>query len=290
MMKTHQEPALTGLNETEVSTRRHQGQGNNVRLETSRSYADIIRHNVFNVINVILFCIGGVMIAIGRAGDAVTTVGLIVFNVIIGVYQEIRAKRQLDEIALLTRPKITVVRDSKEKTVDPSELVIGDIIVIRSGDQMVVDGAVVGGGKVEVDESMLTGESDSIVKVAGDEILSGSFCISGSAQYEATRVGEESFANKLTANARKFTVAYTPLQREINFLLRLLLLLALFIGSTMFVGALIANLPFLRQVQMAAVVAGLGPQWPILYGHSGICDGRVTHCPARGAGATIKCG
>ncbi len=260
MATTKQENAqLTGLNEADVLERRRQGQGNNIRLETSRSYADIIRHNVLNVINIILFAIGGVMIAIGRVGDAVTTVGLIVFNVIIGVYQEIRAKQQLDEIALLSRPKITVIRDSQHKTVDPSELVVGDVIVIRAGDQMVVDGLVVGDGKVDVDESMLTGESDLIAKVAGDEILSGSFCVAGSALYEATGVGEESFANKLTANARKFSVAYTPLQREINFLLRLLLLLAMFIGATMFIGALIANLPFLRQVQMAAVVAGLVP-------------------------------
>ncbi|MCC6613424.1 MAG: HAD-IC family P-type ATPase [Anaerolineae bacterium] len=250
---------LAGLTEAEVLDRRRRGQGNNVRLDTSRSYADIIRHNVLNLINIILFVIGGVMIAIGRVGDAVTTVGLIIFNVIIGVYQEIRAKRQLDQIALLTRPKITVMREGHEKTVDPSELVVGDVIVMRAGDQMVVDGVVIGGGKVEVDESMLTGESDSIIKAAGDDILSGSFCIAGSALYEATRVGEESFANKLTANARKFAIAHTPLQREINFLLRLLLLLAIFIGSTMFVGAIISGLPFLRQVQMAAVVAGLVP-------------------------------
>jgi len=258
-MAEHDHTPLGGLTEAEVLERRRRGQGNNVRLDTSRSYVDIIRHNVLNLINIILFVIGGVMIAIGRLGDAVTTVGLIIFNVIIGVYQELRAKRQLDQIALLTRPKITVMREGQEKTVDPSELVIGDIILIRAGDQMVVDGVVVGSGKAEIDESMLTGESDSILKVAGDEILSGSFCIAGSALYEATRVGEESFANKLTADARKFAIAHTPLQREINFLLRLLLLLAIFIGSTMFVGAVISGLPFLRQVQMAAVVAGLVP-------------------------------
>jgi cation-transporting ATPase E len=250
---------LNGLTEAEVLERRRRGQGNNIRLSTSRSYTDIIQHNVLNLINIILFVIGGVMIAIGRIGDAVTTVGLIIFNVIIGVYQEIRAKRQLDKIALLARPKIAVIREGQEKTVNPDDLVVGDLIVIRAGDQMVVDGVVVGDGKVEVDESMLTGESDSISKTAGDEILSGSFCIAGSALYEATRVGEHSFANKLTTNARKFVVAHTPLQREINFLLRLLLLLALFIGSTMFVGALLSDLPFLRQVQMAAVVAGLVP-------------------------------
>ncbi len=249
----------SGLTEQEVLARRQGGQGNNVRLETSRSYADIIRHNVLNLINIILFVIGGVMIGIGRVGDAVTSVGLIVLNILIGVYQEIRAKRQLDKIALLTRPKITVIRASHERTVDASELVVGDIVQLRPGDQIVVDGVVVGAGKADVDESLLTGESDAISKSNGDEILSGSFCVAGSVLYEATRVGNECFANKLTQNARKFSIAYTPLQREINFLLRILLLLALFIGSTMAVGSIIAGLPFLRQVQMAAVVAGLVP-------------------------------
>lgn len=249
----------SGLTEAEVLERRRHGQGNDVRLETSRSYADIIRHNVLNLINIILFVIGGVMIAIGRIGDAVTSVGLIVLNILIGVYQEIRAKRQLDQIALLTRPKITVLRDAQEKTVDASELVVGDVIRLRAGDQIVVDGVLIGDGKADVDESLLTGESDSIAKSSGDEVLSGSFCVSGSALYEATRVGDDCFANKLTQNARKFAIAYTPLQREINLLLRILLLLALFIGSTMAVGAIIAGLPFLRQVQMAAVVAGLVP-------------------------------
>ena len=260
-MTTTQAPpnAWRGLTQSEVLERRRSGQGNDLRLETSRSYADIVRHNVFNLINIILFVIGGVMIAIGRVGDAVTSVGLIVLNILIGVYQEIRAKRQLDEIALLTRPKIAVIRDEQEQTVDASELVVGDLILLRAGDQIVVDGVVVGDGKVDVDKSLLTGESDSIAKTGGDEVLSGSFCVSGSAMYEATRVGDQCFANKLTQNARKFSIAYTPLQREINFLLRILLLLALFIGSTMAVGSIIAGLPFLRQVQMAAVVAGLVP-------------------------------
>lgn len=253
------QPVIRGLSEAEVTQRRQQGQGNNVQLSTSRSYSDIVRANLLNLINVILFAIGALMIAIGRVGDAVTSVGLIVFNVLIGIYQEIRAKKQLDRIALLSRPRVSVIRDSQETVVDPGELVMGDVIVVRAGDQIVVDGVVLSGAQLEVDESMLTGESDSVMKQVGDELLSGSFCIAGSAYMEATRVGHESFANKLTADARQFTVAHTPLQREINFLLRLLLLLALFIGSLTIIGALLSGLPFVRQVQIAAVVAGLVP-------------------------------
>jgi cation-transporting ATPase E len=248
-----------GLSESEASTRRAQGQGNNFRQETSRSYADIIRHNVLNLMNIILFAIGAVMISIGRVGDAVTSVGLIALNVVIGIYQEIRAKRQLDQIALLTRPKVSVIRDGAEKVIDPTDLVIGDLIVVRAGDQLVVDGRLIGDGKIDVDESLLTGEADLIPKKAGDEVLSGSFCVTGTATYEATRVGAESFANKLTANARKFRIVRTPMQREINFLLRLIMLLAGFIGFLLLIATVVSAVPFMRQVQMAAVIAGLVP-------------------------------
>ncbi len=249
---------MRGLSESEVIARRERGQGNNVKLQTSRTYADILRQNVFTFINIILFTIGTLLVIIGRVQDAVTSVGLIFLNIVIGVYQEARAKRQLDQIALLTRPKATVIRDGVERHVDPSELVIGDYIVARPGDQIVVDGTVID-GKMDVDESLLTGESDLIPKQAGDPVMSGSFCVSGSATYEATRVGAESYANKLTSSARMFKIEKTPLQRDIDFTLRLLMSLAVFIGFLLLFAAIISQTPVIRGVQMAAVVAGLIP-------------------------------
>ncbi len=250
---------ISGLTEAEAQTRRQRGEGNDIKLETSRSYADIVRYNVVNIINIILFAIGAVMVAIGRPGEAITSVGVIVMNVVVGIYQEVKANRQLDQIALLSRPKVTVIRAGQEKSVDPAELVLGDIIVVSSGDQIVVDGMIVGEGRIDVDESLLTGEPDLVPKLAGDELLSGSFCVTGKATYEATHVGADSFANKLTATARKFTIVHTPLQSEINFLLRLLMMLAMFIGFLILISAILASAPFMRQVQMAAVIAGLVP-------------------------------
>lgn len=254
-----EEIELRGLTEDEAQRRRGQGLGNSVSLGTSRTYGEIIRSNVFNAINIILFTIGTVMIAIGRVGDAVTSVGLIVLNLVIGIYQEVRAKRQLDKISLLTRPRISLIRNGQERIVDPVELVQGDLIKVQAGDQLVVDGMVVGPSSIEVDESLLTGESDVVQKKAGDELLSGSFCVSGTGYYEATCVGEESFANKLTANARKYQVIATPLQREINFILRLLMALALFTGTLMVIATILSETPFMRQVQFAAVIVGLVP-------------------------------
>ncbi len=248
-----------GLTTTEAQQRHKQGLGNTLHLSTSRSYGDILWSNVWNAINVILFAIGAVMISIGRASDAVTSVGLIVVNIVIGIYQESRAKRQLDQIALLTRPKVTLIRDNREMAADLSEIVKGDTIKIVAGDQMIVDGVILTATQLELDESLLTGESDLIQKIDGDEILSGSFCVAGTGYYEATKIGEESFANQLTANAREFQMKVTPLQNEINFILRLLMLLALFIGTLMLVSTIISQTPFMRQVQFAAVIAGLVP-------------------------------
>ena len=248
-----------GLTATEAQKRHKQGLGNTLHLNTSRSYRDIVWANVWNAINVILFIIGALMISIDRASDAVTSVGLIAVNIIIGIYQESRAKRQLDQIALLTRPKVTLIRDNQEVVADLAEIVKGDTIKILAGDQMVVDGVVISAVKMELDESLLTGESDLVQKASGDEILSGSFCITGTGYYEATKIGEESFANQLTANAREFHMKVTPLQSEINYILRLLMLLALFLGTLTLVSTIISQTPFMRQVQFAAVIAGLVP-------------------------------
>ena len=161
-------PSLpTGLTEIEATARRNAGQGNDQKIASSRTYGDILRQNVFNIINIVLFSIGAVMVGIGRVGDAVVSVGLIAMNVVVGVYQELRAKRQLDRIALLTRPRATVIREGVERDIDPAEIVIGDLLILRPGDQIVVDGVLVGDGQIEVDESQLTGESDAIPKDAG---------------------------------------------------------------------------------------------------------------------------
>lgn len=250
---------LVGLSTQELELRRARGEANRVRLDSSRSYRDILFTNFFNPINILLFSIGVIQIAIGRWGDAAAGVGIILFNVVVSVVQEIRAKRQLDRIALLTRPRVTVLRSSIESRIDPSELVKGDLLVVRPGDQFVVDGTLVSDDAIEVDESLLTGESDHVVKRKGDMLLSGSFCVTGQGIYEATQVGEESYANRLTREARHFQLAQTPLQREINRILRLLLLGTTFLAGVEFIGAIVSVLPFMRMVQGAAVIAGLIP-------------------------------
>lgn len=131
------------------------------------------------------------MLLVGDTRPAITTVGLVVFKATIGIIQEIGAKRQLDEIALLARVESTVIRDGREQQVYPDELVLDDVLVIEPGDQIPVDGKIVGDGRIEFDESALTGESDLVQKSPGDDVLSGSFCVTSQTLMEATAVGEE---------------------------------------------------------------------------------------------------
>ncbi len=248
-----------GLSEAEVLLRRQRGQGNNVRLETSRTYAQIVRSNVFTFINAVLFGIGIVLVLLGLYTDALLSVGIALMNVVIGLAQEVRAKRALDKIALLTRPKATVIRDGVEKVIDPTEIVLGDLLVARAGDQIVVDGRVTSSHRVDVDESLLTGESDLIAKRQGDPVYSGSYCVSGSATYVAEKVGVQSLANQITAGARAFRQVKTPLQHDIDFIIRVLLALCTAMAVLFGIAAFVANLPLTETARIAAVVAGLIP-------------------------------
>jgi cation-transporting ATPase E len=238
---------LQGLSEDEVSRRMARGQGNNVRLPTSRSYAQILRENLLTLINLILFALSVALVLLGRPLDALTTVAVISFNIVVSLLQEVRAKRSLDRIALLSRPRATVVRAGQEQTVDPNALVVGDLLVARPGDQVVVDGRLVGTAELEVDESLLTGESDLVRKTTGDFLSSGSFCVHGTAVYEAVQVGAQSTAYKLSAGARLFRRVLTPLQQHVTTTIRLLLGLACYLGLALLMVTTIVHTPWWRR-------------------------------------------
>jgi len=242
-----------------VQVRRQRGEGNEVDFDTSRSYFDIARANLFTFFNNILFTIGIALIALGRMNDAMTSVGLGLVNAVISTLQEFYAKHKLDRIALVTRATVTVIRDGQEKVIDPADLVRGDILRVRAGDQIVTDGTVIGKGRLEMDESLLSGESDLIPKRTGDTLFSGSFCVAGDAYYEAEKVGAESFANQLTATAHKFELVKTPLQKKIDFAVRVVMLVVALMSILILLAAVLENLPFIRLVQISAVLTGQVP-------------------------------
>jgi cation-transporting ATPase E len=258
-VETRQPSALVGLSPDEVLARRARGLGNDVELLSSRSYSQIFRENVFTFVNCVLFSLGLALVALGRISDAMVSVGVVLVNVVVSVVQEVRAKRTLDCVALLTQPRATVLRCGELQVVDPREVVLGDVLFAAPGDQIVVDGGVLAGGRLDVDESLLTGESDRVPKHEGDPVYSGSFVVAGTAYYEAQKVGKDSLANQLTVSARAFRRTYTPLQREVNLVIRVILLLAVYIEILLIASSLVQNTAFVESVQMSVVIAGLVP-------------------------------
>ncbi len=252
--------SISGLSEAEAAARRARGQGNEFALQTSRSYGQILRDNLLTFFNIVLFGVSLILLLLGSPRDAFFTAGVAVLNILIATIQEVRAKRKLDQISLLARPRVSVMRDGQEKKIDPSEIVLGDALVVEPGDQIVVDGEVIGDGQMDVDESLLSGESDHIHKKAGDQVYSGSFCVVGRAIYIAQQVGGDSLANRLTEGARTFTREKTPLQREVDLIIRVLLLVVLFFGLMLAVNFFVnEDATLLEAVRAASVVIGLAP-------------------------------
>jgi cation-transporting ATPase E len=173
--------------------------------------------------------------------------------------QEIRAKRKLDRLQLLSRSQVSVLRDGRDVAVLPDRVVRGDVIHLRPGDQIVVDGPVLDGGRLDVDESLLTGESEPLLKEPGDELLSGSFCVGGEGHQLARDVGAASFASRLTAEARQSSTDRTPLQERIEFVVRLVMLLVALMSVAILFQAALEGFTLVRVVQTTAVLSGLVP-------------------------------
>jgi cation-transporting ATPase E len=248
-----------GLTGAEAEARRRGGEANTAVPGCSRGYAEILRTNVFSFFNLILFVIGGALLSLGRYSDALISVGLGLINAVISAAQEIRAKRKLDRLQLLDRTGVLVVRDGREVEIAPEQVVRGDVIHIRPGDQIVVDGPLLDGGRLEADESLLTGESDPVVKHPGDDLRSGSLCVAGDGHQHARDVGAHSYAGRLTAEARRSTTDRTPLQRRIEFIVRLVMALTALMSGTILAQAALEGFSVLRVVQITAVLSGLVP-------------------------------
>ena len=209
-----------GLTEAEAARRLEAGEGN-VDTTRQRSDWDVVRSNAVTFFNVILLVMIVALLVVGEFRDGLF-VGVVVFaNVVVSTYQELQAVRTLRSLVALTAPRAAVVRGGEEREIAAQEVVRGDLVHLRPGDQVVADGPVTGRSG-EVDESLLTGESDSVRKVPGDELLSGSFCVAGDLYYTAERVGTEAYALKLTADARQIVRRMTPLQIHLKRLLRVL--------------------------------------------------------------------
>ena len=215
-MATETAPAeeLSGLTEDEAR-RRLAARGKPPKPPTSRSYWTIVRGNTFTLPNILLGVLGIATLALGQTADALF-LGVVIANVVIGSVQEIRAKRALDRLAALVRPEARVIRGGTERTIAAGEVVVGDLVALQPGDQVVADGTLATSDGLRLDESMLTGESDPVVKSPGAQVLSGAFAVEGVGRFEVTAVGQDSYAEQLTGQARTFRHPTSPFQRGLG--------------------------------------------------------------------------
>lgn len=212
-----------GLAADEVAERVERGLVNRVPDSTERSPLNIVRANVVTPVNGIMLTLFALILVAGFWQDGLF-VGVVLSNSIIGIWQEARARRELRRLEILNTPAATVIRDGATIEVAVDDVVADDIVEVAAGDQLPVDGEVAATMGFSVDESLLTGESDPIDKAVDDEVRSGSYVVTGSGRYRATRVGAESYANSLAGEARRFSLVNSELRRGINLILRVLIL------------------------------------------------------------------
>lgn len=226
---------------------------------TSRSFAEIIWSNTFTLFNLVLMILLVPMAVLGLWSDMLFG-GVLIANTFIGIIQETRAKLTLDRLALLVAPHGRVVRDGQTVMLGTNRIVPGDLVRIEPGDQAVADGQVIDATSLSLDESILTGESDPVDRAPGDSVLSGAFCVAGSGTYRVTAVGADSFAERLGAEARGTRTMLSPLQLDINRILRIIIAVMVPLSALMILSLFWVDMGVVESAQRA--VAALVPLVP----------------------------
>ena len=235
--RSKSESDLVGLTDAEVLERVRRGQTNDVPQTTSRTLLQIVRANVLTPFNALLGGLLVVILVVGPIQDALFG-GVLVANALVGIVQELRAKRTLDRLAVLTAPRARAVREGEVREIPVGGVVLDDVLEVRPGDQIVVDGDLVTSNGLEIDESLLTGESEPVSKETGDTVLSGSFAAAGSGRYRATRIGRAAYAHVLGERARRFTLVNSELRTGINRIIVMVTCVLLPTATLLFVSQL----------------------------------------------------
>ncbi|WP_336050532.1 cation-translocating P-type ATPase [Streptomyces sp. CA2R101] len=217
--RTAREPVTPGLTAAEVAERVARGEVNDVPVRSSRSAAEIVRANVFTRFNAIIGVLFVIILIVGPIQDGLFGF-VIVANTGIGIVQELRAKKTLDSLAVIGEARPTVRRDGTAVEIPTSGVVLDDVIELGPGDKVIVDGEVRESDGLEVDESLLTGEADPVLKKPGDPVMSGSFVVAGSGAFTATKVGREAYAAQLAEEASRFTLVHSELRSGISRILK----------------------------------------------------------------------
>ena len=255
---------LTGLTDEQVNERIEQGKVNADENPNTRTYKQIVRENTltfFNFLNLVLLIL---VLMVGSYKNAFF-VGIIIINTLIGIAQEIRAKKTIDKLAILTAKKSIVIREGKKWTVPTEELVLDDLVCLKTGDQVPADAKVLE-GSVEVNESLLTGESDNLPKNVGDELFSGSFVTSGEACCQIIHVGKDNYAAQITSEAKEFKRHNSELKNSLNAILKVISIIIVPLGALLFYKQyyVVGNTFKDSIVSMVAGVLGMIPEGLVL--------------------------
>ena len=255
---------MTGLTDEQVNERIEQGKVNADENPNTRTYKQIVRENTltfFNFLNLVLLIL---VLMVGSYKNAFF-VGIIIINTLIGIAQEIRAKKTIDKLAILTAKKSIVIREGKKWTVPTEDLVLDDLVCLKTGDQVPADAKVLE-GSVEVNESLLTGESDNLPKNVGNELFSGSFVTSGEACCQIIHVGKDNYAAQITSEAKEFKRHNSELKNSLNAILKVISIIIVPLGALLFYKQyyVVGNTFKDSIVSMVAGVLGMIPEGLVL--------------------------
>ncbi|MEV5506345.1 cation-translocating P-type ATPase [Streptomyces orinoci] len=253
-------PALRGLTAREVAERVARGEVNDVPVRSSRSLAEIVRANVFTRFNAIIGVLFLIILIVGPLQDGLFGF-VIVANTAIGIIQELRAKKTLDSLAVIGEARPTVRRDGQAVTVHTGEIVLDDLIELGPGDKCVVDGEVAESEGLEIDESLLTGEADPVLKKPGDRVMSGSFVVAGGGAYTAGKVGRAAYAAQLAEEASRFTLVHSELRTGISQILKYVTWLMLPAAIGLVISQLVVQRHDWREA-VRRMVGGIVPMVP----------------------------
>ncbi|MDY7089367.1 MAG: cation-translocating P-type ATPase [Actinomycetota bacterium] len=249
-----------GLSAAEVAERVAANQVNDVPVRSSRSMGEIVRANLLTRINAIIGVLFVMILIVGPIQDALFG-GVIIANTLIGIIQEVRAKRTLDRLAIVGETRPQVRRDGATVQVGASELVLDDIVELGPGDRVPVDGQALVSDNLEIDESLLTGEADPVLKRPGDPIMSGSFVVAGSGRFRTTRVGRAAYAAQLAEEARRFTLVDSELRKGVNKILTFVTYAIIPAGIALVISQLLVNRNDVPEA-VRRMVGGLVPMVP----------------------------
>jgi len=259
-----------GLTEAEAAERKRRGEINRAPRTVLREYAAIVARNLFTWFNAMVTPAAIALFYLGEYQGGLAVSGMAIVNTLLSLVQEIRAKHQLDQLALLVEATACVLRDGQPRAIPAGEVVRDDCIVLTAGSAVVADGPVLEARFLEVDEALLTGESDPVRRQSGDQLLSGSFCVAGEGVYRAEKVGAEAFANRTSAEARHYRFVASPLTQVINRIVQVLTYTALGLIALYTVAYVVAGAPYTDEEQrifvkmIAATITSMVPQGLVL--------------------------